>query len=202
MFSRTLLITVLLHLLGAGHGQAGTCELLECLDCSQSLACPLCQPTPHNCNTGVPQNCTIKDFNVTVYTFPTKVRKGTDVTVNCTHKVPHASISWMRDQKLQENENEKIFQIENIIKASVITCEVKSICGDYNKTITIEVEASNDMVVLLICVGAAAAILMLFAIIMKIALKRGQAQSQARKRQREQKLENIHSTVNTITSYY
>ncbi|XP_043113947.1 uncharacterized protein LOC122358227 isoform X3 [Puntigrus tetrazona] len=122
MFSRTLLITVLLHLLGAGHGQAGTCELLECLDCSQSLACPLCQPTPHNCNTGVPQNCTIK--------------------------------------------------------------------------------ASNDMVVLLICVGAAAAILMLFAIIMKIALKRGQAQSQARKRQREQKLENIHSTVNTITSYY
>ncbi|XP_058654667.1 uncharacterized protein LOC131553792 isoform X2 [Onychostoma macrolepis] len=209
MFSRTLLIIVCLHLLGAGIGHAETCKPVECLNCSQPLgrnttqACPLCQSNSLNCTNDVLQNCTIKDFNVNVYTSSTKVPEGTTVTVNCTHDVPNGSISWLKDNQLQEKEIKLLlFKIKNILKTSVISCKVDSSCGNYNSTITIDVEAANNLLVLLICVGAAATLLMLFAIVMKIALKRGQAQSQARKRQRQQNLENIHSTVNTVTSYY
>ncbi|XP_059372764.1 uncharacterized protein LOC132110183 [Carassius carassius] len=208
MFSRALFIIVCLRLLGAGIGQDETCKLVECFNCSQPLerniaqVCPLCQPTSKNCTDDVLSNCTIKDFNVNVNTSSTKVPEGETVTVNCTHDVPKGSISWLNNNELQKDENKEIFQIKYIPKTSVISCQVKSICGNYNSTITIEVQASNILVVLLICVGAAAALLMLFAIVMKIALKRGQAQSQARKRQRQQNLENIHSSVNTVTSYY
>ncbi|XP_052430957.1 uncharacterized protein LOC127971772 [Carassius gibelio] len=208
MFSRALFIIVCLRLLGAGIGQDKLCKPVECFNCSQpigintSQACPLCQNTSKNCNDDFLSNCTIKDFNVNVNTSSTKVKEGEIVTVNCTHDVPHGSISWLKNNELQENEDNEIFQIKYILKTSVISCQVKSICGNYNSTITIEVQAGNVLVVLLICVGAAAALLMLFAIVMKIALKRGQAQSQARKRQRQQNLENIHSSVNTVTSYY
>ncbi|XP_018951836.1 uncharacterized protein LOC109081303 [Cyprinus carpio] len=203
MFSRRLLIIVCLHLC-AGIGQNEACELAECFNCSQPLAqaCPLCQSTSNTCTNDILPNCTKKDFNVTIKPTSTKVQEGVTVILNCTHNVPNGSISWLKDNVLQENENKEIFQIKYILKTAVINCQVTSSCGNYNDTITIEVEAANNLVVLLICVGAAAALLMLFAIVMKIALKRGQAQSQARKRQRQQNLENIHSSVNTVTSYY
>lgn len=79
------------------------------------------------------------DFNVTIYTSSTKVKEGATVTLNCTHDVPNGSISWLKDNKL-EKENEVTYQIKHIPKTSVINCKVKSTCGDYNSTITIDVE--------------------------------------------------------------
>ncbi|ROL41117.1 hypothetical protein DPX16_2617 [Anabarilius grahami] len=130
------------------------------------------------------------------------VNEDSDVTVTCTHDLPNGSISWLQDNELQKGENKETFQIKNILEEKNISCNVKSVCGVLSSTITITVKAGNHMMIIMICVGGAAALLMLFAVGMKIVLRRGQVQSQARKRQRQQNMENIHSTVNTVTSYY
>ncbi len=78
------------------------------------------------------------DFNVTIYTSSTKVKKGTTVTLNCTHDVPEGTISWLKDNEQQEN-NETIL-IKSIQKTAVFTCNVDSSCGKYYSTITIDVE--------------------------------------------------------------
>ncbi|XP_077103338.1 uncharacterized protein LOC143756663 [Siphateles boraxobius] len=124
------------------------------------------------------------------------------MNLTCVHDLPNASISWKKDSKIQSGEISETFQIKTILKNTVIVCNVSSICGSFDSNITITVIAANNMVVILVCVGAAAALLMMFAIGMKISLRRGQVQSQARKRQRQQNMENIHSSVNTITSDY
>lgn len=80
------------------------------------------------------------DFNVTIKPTSTKVQEGVTVILNCTHNVPNGSISWLKDNVLQENENKEIFQIKYIQKTAVINCQVTSSCGNYNDTITIEVE--------------------------------------------------------------
>ncbi|KAK2890801.1 hypothetical protein Q8A67_013444 [Cirrhinus molitorella] len=201
VFSRALLIAICLHVLGEGTGQAETCKPAECWDCTTPLANPSSQSYWHNCSDDL-KNCTVKDFIVTIHITPTTVDEGMTVTVNCTHNIPNGSISWLKDNELQAEILDEIFQIKHILKKSVVNCNVKSTCGNYNSTFTIEVKAPNNLVVLLICVGAAAGLLILFAVVMKIALKRGQAQSHARKIQRQQNMDNIHSTVNTVTSYY
>ncbi|XP_048043925.1 uncharacterized protein LOC125266872 isoform X2 [Megalobrama amblycephala] len=193
VFGETLLIITCLHLC-QGSGQSGTCKPDNCFICWNNTI-------SNNCSNGVPENCTKKDLNVT--TEPASpVDEGLDVTVTCTHDLPNGSISWLKNDELQEGENKKTFQIEIILKDTNISCKVKSACGDLNSTITIKVKAANNMMIIMICVGGAAALLMLFAVGMKIVLRRGQVQSQARKRQRQQNMENIHSTVNTVTSYY
>ncbi|XP_050983896.1 uncharacterized protein LOC127176326 isoform X2 [Labeo rohita] len=172
VFSRALLIIVCLHLLGESIGQLETCEPAECWNCSaatQSLS------TSHNCSE-VWKYCMKKEFNVTLYISPSVVEEGMTVNVNCTHNIPNGSISWLQSNELQE-EKKEILQIKYILKTSVVNCSVNSVCGNYNSGFTIEVKA-NNMVVLLICVGAAAGVLMLFAVVMKITLKRGQDSGQ------------------------
>ncbi|XP_067265554.1 uncharacterized protein [Chanodichthys erythropterus] len=194
VFGETLLIITCLHLLGQGSGQSGTCKPDNCFICWNNTI-------SKHCSNGVPENCTMKDLNVT--TEPTSpVNEGLDVTVTCIHDLPNGSISWLKNDELQEGENKNTFQIKIILKDTNVTCMVKSYCGDIKSTITITVKAANNMMIIMICVGGAAALLMLFAVGMKIVLRRGQVQSQARKRQRQQNMENIHSTVNTVTSYY
>ncbi|KAK7137526.1 hypothetical protein R3I94_013242 [Phoxinus phoxinus] len=203
-FGETLLITVcFLHLLDRGIGESGTCKPDECLNCLISNA-------SQNSTNDVRENCTIKDFNVTIksQTNETTVDEGSDVTLTCVHDLPNVSIisfRWEKDNELQ-GETSETFQIKSIktksSKSCLVVCNVDSICGVFNSNITITVNAGSHMVVILVCVGAAAALLMMFAIGMKISLRRGQVQSQARKRQRQQNMENIHSTVNTVTSYY
>ncbi|XDV37768.1 hypothetical protein PO909_007323 [Leuciscus waleckii] len=196
MFGEALLIIVgLLHLLDQGIGQSDTCKLDKCFNCSVSN-------TSQNCTNGVPENCTIKAFNVTIQINSSlPVDEGSNVILTCVHDLPNGSIRWMKDNVLQE-ERSGTYEIKHIIRSAVVHCDVESICGVFNYNVTVEVKAANNMVIILICVGAAAALLMMFAIGMKISLRRGQVQSQARKRQRQQNMENIHSTVNTVTSYY
>ncbi|KAK7140893.1 hypothetical protein R3I93_015132 [Phoxinus phoxinus] len=199
-FGETLLITVcFLHLLDRGIGESGTCKHAECLNCLFSNA-------SQNSTNDVRENCTIKDFNVTIksQTNETTVDEGSDVTLTCVHDLPNVSINsfrWEKDNELQ-GETSETFQIKTILESCLVDCNVDSICGVFNSNITITVKPGSHMVVILVCVGAAAALLMMFAIGMKISLRRGQVQSQARKRQRQQNMENIHSTVNTVTSYY
>ncbi len=78
------------------------------------------------------------DFNVTIYTSSTKVKEGATVTLNCTHDVPEGTISWLKDNEQQEKK--ETFQIKSIQKTAVFTCNVDSSCGNYDSTITIDVE--------------------------------------------------------------
>ncbi|XP_051715915.1 uncharacterized protein LOC127494231 isoform X2 [Ctenopharyngodon idella] len=196
VFGETLLIIACLHLYGQGSGQSGTCTPENCLNCLNNTIL-------YNCTNGDPKNCMIEDFNVTIEPSSTlPVDEGSDVTVTCIHNLTNGVISWLKNDELQKGENQKTFEIKIILKDTDISCNVESHCGVFNSTITITVKLANNMMIIMICVGGAAALLMLFAVGMKIKLRRGQAQNQARKRQRQQNMENIHSTVNTVTSYY
>ncbi|KAK9963765.1 hypothetical protein ABG768_006929 [Culter alburnus] len=170
VFGETLLIITCLHLLGQGSGQSGTCKPDNCFICWNNTISNIC-------SNGVPENCTMKDLNVTME--PTSpVDEGLDVTVTCIHDLPNGSISWLKNDELQEGENKNTFQIKIILKNTNITCMVKSDCGDIKSTITITVKAANNTSIILICVGGAAALLMLFAVGMKIVLRRGQESGQ------------------------
>lgn len=68
------------------------------------------------------------------------VDEGLDVTVTCIHDLPNGSISWLKNDELQEGENKNTFQIKIILKNTNITCMVKSDCGDIKSTITITVK--------------------------------------------------------------
>ncbi|XP_009305922.1 uncharacterized protein [Danio rerio] len=201
-FVVTLLIAVCFYL----AMELKACDLNECLICDlYPASCPACLPTSPNCNISLPNNCTMKVLNIT--TDPElPVPEGKSVTVNCSVDLPNASFSWIKDGELQTNEKTSMLLINTLLESTTVECHVNSsICGDFNSTLTITVKAGDYLVIILVCVGAAAALLMLFAIGMKVALRRGQVKSRARKMERQQHMENIHSTtstVNTVSSYY
>ncbi len=92
-----------------------------------------------NCMMSFNHLLSFPDFNVTIYTSSTKVKEGATVNLNCTHDVPEGTISWLKDNDLQQ-EKKETFQIKHILKTAVFTCNVDSSCGNYTSTITIDVE--------------------------------------------------------------
>ncbi|XP_056328458.1 uncharacterized protein LOC130240829 [Danio aesculapii] len=203
---REFVVTLLIAVCFYPSTELKACDLNECLTCDlYPASCPACLPTSANCSIGPPNNCIMKVLNIS--TDPElPVPEGNSVTVNCSVDLPNASYSWVRDGELQTKDITSLLRIYTLLKSTTVECHVNSsVCGVFNNTLTITVEAGNYLVIILVCVGAAAALLMLFAIGMKIALRRGQVKSRARKMERQQHMENIHSTVstvNTVSSYY
>ncbi|XP_051505433.1 uncharacterized protein LOC127412819 [Myxocyprinus asiaticus] len=157
-------------------------------------SCPQCSSNSINCTSVL----------VSLNTTSTTVEEGADVTVTCLHNLPKGimnSFSWHLDKDLTTDIQNETLNIKSISKTVEVNCTVSNICGNFSVNLKITVNASNAMVIVLICIGAAAGVLLMLAIVMKITLRRGQVQSQARMRKRQQNIENIHSNVTTISGY-
>ncbi|XP_052005667.1 uncharacterized protein LOC127659752 [Xyrauchen texanus] len=188
-FGRALLIIVLFYFC-IYFGESYMCIPLQFLKSS----CP--QPSSNS------SNCT--SVLVSLNTTSTTVEEGADVIVTCLHIFPKGinnSFSWHLDPSLTTDIQNETLTIKSILKTVEVNCTVSNICGNFSAILKITVNASNAMVIILICVGAAAGLILMFAIAMKISLQRGQVQSQARMRKRQRNLENIHSNVTTISGY-
>ncbi|TRY98496.1 hypothetical protein DNTS_014634 [Danionella cerebrum] len=86
--------------------------------------------------------------------------RGDDVSVNCTSNAPEPSIIiWRRNMEVQAGENKSTLFIPTLLH-------------------NISIQSGNNLVVLLISVCIAALLLMVFAIAMKISLRRGQETGQ------------------------
>ncbi|XP_056626275.1 uncharacterized protein LOC130438393 [Triplophysa dalaica] len=179
-----------------------TCMPPECIICNPDVSdlCPQCN---QSCYNNASANCR-QDFNVTLMPSSKVVNKWKDATVTCFHNLPrdNISISWIVNKNLREGDDNETLQILEITEKLEITCNISSICGNFDNTTTITLESSNDILVVLICFLAAFFILVSFAIVMKIIQNKGQAQREARSRQREQNIQNIHSTATISTSYW
>ncbi|XP_053498459.1 uncharacterized protein LOC128618704 isoform X1 [Ictalurus furcatus] len=128
----------------------------------------------------------------------------TNVNVTCETNLSLNLIygfEWQKDQNNIDSNKQNIL-VQKIKKNVTLTCTVLSSCGNvtsssYNITSCPE---DNITTVLLICGAGAIIVIFMFAITMKIMLKRGEAQRQARRQQR-QVMQSNDSTA-TVTSYW